>query len=66
MEQGKQQMQSGEQSDEIAADAHEHGKKMDVAQLQKDNAEKERSLLSLTESVLRSIEKEVTGMRATG
>jgi hypothetical protein len=66
MKQQDQAMASGEQSDEIAVDAHEHGKKMDVKQLQLDNAKKERSLLELAEATLRSIEAESARLRAAG
>jgi hypothetical protein len=55
----EQAMQSQEQGDDIAADAHEHGKKMDIAQLKADNAKKERALLNQAEALLSNIQTEL-------
>ncbi len=71
LEQGKKAMESQGTQDEIAEgghelakDAHEHQKKMDVKQLQADNAKKERALLEQAESILRTINAEIEIRRA--
>jgi len=59
MEQQKQALESGVQGDEIAADAHEHGKEMDKKQLAIEAKKKEERLLAEIESLTRAMRAEI-------
>ncbi len=68
LETGKQQLESGEQGDEIAADAHEHGKEMDKKKIAiegKKSVQKPtqaRSLEERLEIAVNSIEAQLASM----
>ena len=73
LETGKKAMESGEQADEIAADGHEHQKKMDKEGLKidakkadKPSAKPTRSLDEWASEILRGIEDEMTLYRHGG
>lgn len=71
LEQGQQAVESGEQADVLAADGHEHQKKMDKEGLKIDAkkvaqkpATAKRSVDELAESVLLEIQAEIQALRA--